>query len=179
VREKLQELFLSGKVPKIFEQLIFGIDIERLVRRGFLIASYFPLGEMTVRCLFCKEKLDFVRSARYEVSGLIDFFPDGSWEYSDDVWPDSIIVEVYCPHCGKNLPLEADEEEIERFFKGELKIVLTSEIKHLKRNLVLYNGRVYKMVRKKNDAVLLEHLDDDLVECILETEAEAEVEVKE
>jgi len=32
VREKLQELFLSGKVPKIFEQLIFGIDIERLVR---------------------------------------------------------------------------------------------------------------------------------------------------
>jgi len=32
VREKLQELSLSGKVPKIFEQLIFGIDIERLVR---------------------------------------------------------------------------------------------------------------------------------------------------
>ena len=130
-----------------------------------------------VECPFCKEKLDFVRSARYEVSDLIDFFPDGSWEYSDDVWPDSIIVEVYCPHCGKNLPLEADEEEIERFFKGELKIALTSEIKHLKRNLVLYNGRVYKMVRKKNDAVLLEHLDDDLVECILETEAEAKAEV--
>ena len=86
---------------------------------------------------------------------------------------------MYCPHCGKSLPLEDDEEEIERFFKGELKIALASEIKHLKRNLVLYNGRVYKMVRKKNDAVLLEHLDDDLVECILETEAEAEVEVKE
>ena len=136
---------------------------------------------MTVECPFCREKLDFVRSARYEVSDLIDFLPDGSREYSDDVWPDDTIVEVYCPHCGKSLPLEADEEEIERFFKGELKIALASEIKHLKRNLVIYNGRVYKMMRKKDDAVLLEHLDDDLVECILETEAgaKAEMEVKE
>jgi len=137
------------------------------------------LGEMTVKCPFCKEKLDFVRAAVYEVSGLIDFFPDGSWEYSDDVWPDDTISEVYCPHCGKSLPLEADEEEIERFFKGELKIALASEIKHLKRNLVLYNGRVYRVVRKNDDAVLLEHLDDDLIECILETEAGAEAEVKE
>jgi len=34
---------------------------------------------------------------------------------------------------------------------------------------------VYRVVRKKDDAILLEHLDDELIECILETEAEVEV----
>lgn len=125
---------------------------------------------MTV-CPFCKEKLDFIRSAVYEVSSLIDYSPDGSWEYSDDVWPDDKIVVTYCPYCGKGLPLEADEEEIERFFKGELKIALTSEIKHLRKNLALYNGKVYRIVRKKDGAVLLEHLEDEVVGCILEAEA--------
>ena len=125
---------------------------------------------MTVKCPFCGEKLDFVRAAIYEVSGLVDYFPDGSWEYSDDVWPDDTIVETFCPNCAKALPLEADEEEIERFFKGELKIALTSEIKYLRRNLVLYNEKVYRVVRKKDDAVLLESIEDEVVECILEAE---------